>query len=109
MGPMQLRKRPSRFRLTNVPDTGVVATPTAPRSGACTAAFVVAAIRYSAAPFRIVASCSADSSTSVGVTVVKGRVYVLHCFKKKSGKASQKDVNTADERLKEVIKRESKK
>ena len=45
----------------------------------------------------------------VYVTVIKEKLYVLHCFKKKSGKASQKDVSTTDERLKQLLKRETKK
>jgi len=41
--------------------------------------------------------------------VIKGVVTILHCFEKKSDKASKRDVEIADKRLKELLQEASEK
>lgn len=41
---------------------------------------------------------------TIYVTFVKDKIYVLHCFQKKSPKTSQRDVNIANKRLTELLK-----
>lgn len=36
-------------------------------------------------------------------TFVKGKIFVLHCFQKKSPKTAQKDVNIANKRLTKLL------
>lgn len=46
---------------------------------------------------------------AIYVTVIKGVVTILHCFEKKSDKASKTDVEIADKRLKELLQETSEK
>lgn len=43
---------------------------------------------------------------AIYVTIYKDKVYILHCFKKTSEQTEQKDVNTANERLKRLRERQ---
>jgi phage-related protein len=38
-------------------------------------------------------------------TQIEGKIYVLHCFKKKTNKTSQGDISTAKQRLRDVKQR----
>ena len=40
---------------------------------------------------------------AIYVTIIKGKVTVLHCFKKASDRTERVDVNTANQRLKELL------
>ena len=45
---------------------------------------------------------------AIYVTIVKGKVVVLHCFKKTTSKTEKGDVNLANKRLKELLADERK-
>lgn len=46
---------------------------------------------------------------TIYVTFIKEKICILHCFQKKTNKTAQKDVDIANQRLKELLQTDSKK